>query len=328
METGMTIRTTFDNGGFRVIFQDQTVSPYSLYTYRVFAKKINDPPSTIECGKTDDVCGDPSMKISALTLVAEASGGTPGAPVNVRWGLVLSTPKAVRLMWDPPTNTGGSAITGYRIETATRHNEEGVRVIETNSTDTTYDDRSSKQNGRFYFYKVIAINSQGAGVASELLTAQWTHHPRPGVTVHTRPARTGTSAAAVITNGATDSTIAVTWTDGAAATRQCHTDYTLVYGYKDTWDGSYVYELPPPTVTVDTTAIVIANTWRIMSNAGPYARRIPIHSDRVWEAWTGDGQEATAGKELLDWAVKVYCGHPTESDSVEIAEALPTIAGG
>ena len=74
----------------RVIFQDQTVSPYTLYTYRVFAKSISDPPNTIECGKTDDMCGDPSMKVSALTLVAEASGGTPGAPVNVRWGLVLS----------------------------------------------------------------------------------------------------------------------------------------------------------------------------------------------------------------------------------------------
>ena len=345
--SGDDIRTTFDSGGFRFIFQDHTVSPYSLYTYRVFAKKINDPPSTIECGKTDDVCGESSMKISALTLVAEASGGTPGAPVNVRWGLVLSSPKAVRLMWDPPTNTGGSAITGYRITKFVFGTEDGEpRVTDTGSTATTYDDtdlnddRSSTNSeghedasgidpdGTYYFYKVIAINSQGPGVASELLTAQWTHHPRPGVTVHTRPARTGTtSAEAEITNGATDSTIAVTWTDGAAATRQCHTDYTLVYGYKDTWDGSYVYELPPPTVTVDTTAIVIANTWRIMSNAGPYARRIGIHSDRVWEAWAGDTQEASAGKELLDWSVKVYCGHPTESDSVEIAEALPTISG-
>ena len=127
-------------------------------------------------------------------------------------------------------------------------------------------------------------------MASELLTAQWTHHPRPGVTVHTRPARlVATSATAVITNGTTDSTVAVTWEDGAAATRQCHTDYTLVYGYKDAWTGPYVYELPPPTVTVDTTAIVIANTWRIMSNAGPYARRIPVHSDRVWEEWTAEG---------------------------------------
>ncbi len=344
--SGDDIRTTFDSGGFRFIFQDHTVSPYSLYTYRVFAKKINDPPSTIECGKTDDVCGESSMKISALTLVAEASGGTPGAPVNVRWGLVLSSPKAVRLMWDPPTNTGGSAITGYRITKFVFGTEDGEpRVTDTGSTATTYDDtdlnddRSSTNSeghedasgidpdGTYYFYKVIAINSQGAGVASELLTAQWTHHPRPGVTVHTRAPRTGTSAAATITNGATDSTVAVTWIDGLPATRQCHTDYTLVYGYKDTREGSYVYELPPPTITVDTTAIVIANTWRIMSNAGPYARFIPVHSDRVWEAWTEDGQEATAGKELLDWAVKVYCGHPTESDSVEIAEALPTISG-
>ena len=325
--SGDDIRTTFDSGGYRFIFQDHTVSPYSLYTYRVFAKKISDPPSTIQCGELNHTCSGASMKISALTLVAEASGGTPGAPVNVRYGLVLSSPKAVRIMWDPPANTGASAIIGYQIETATRDNEEGVRVIETNSTDTTYDDRSPKQNGRFYFYKVIAINSQGAGVASELLTAQWTHNPRPGVTVHTRPARVGTMATAVITNGDTDSTVAVTWVDGAAATRQCHTDYTLVYGYKDTREGSYVYELPPPTITVDTTAIVFANTWRIMSNAGPYARRIPVHSDRVWEAWTEDDQPAVAGKEILDWAVKVYCGHPTESDSVEIGEAEPTIAG-
>ena len=78
-------------------------------------------------------------------------------------------------------------------------------MIETgNSTATTYDDRDLNEDrsstnaaghstpgidpdGRLYFYKVTAINSQGAGVASELLTAQWTHRPRPGVNrSHTR----------------------------------------------------------------------------------------------------------------------------------------------
>ena len=224
------------------------------------------------------------MKISALTLVAEASGGTPGAPVNVRYGLVLSSPKAVRIMWDPPANTGGSAIIGYQIEKATRDNEEGVRVIETNSTATTYDDRSLSEDGitgtsidkdgTFYFYKVIAINSQGAGVASALLTARWTHHPRPSVTVHTRAARPGTATAA-ITNGATDSTWVVTWVDGAAATRQCHTDYTLIFGYRTSATGTvYTYEFPPPTVTVDSPAIVISK-----SVENPDHRR-PVPSNR------------------------------------------------
>ena len=146
--SGDEYRTAFDNGGFRVIFQDQTVSPYTLYTYRVFAKGSSDP-STIQCGETDHTCGEPSRKISALTLVAEASGGTPGAPVNVRYGLVLSSPKAVRIMWDPPTNTGGSAITGYRIEKSVFKSEDGEpRVIDTNSTATTYDDRSLNPQGR------------------------------------------------------------------------------------------------------------------------------------------------------------------------------------
>ena len=262
--SGDEYRTTFDNGGFRVIFQDQTVSPYTLYTYRVFAKSSSDP-STIQCGETNHTCGAPSMKISALTLVAEASGGTPGAPVNVRYGLVLSSPKAVRIMWDPPTNTGGSAITGYRIEKSVfGDNEDGEpRVIDTNSTATTYDDRSLNEDrsstnaaghstpsidpdGTFYFYKVTAINSQGAGVASALLTARWTHHPRPSVTVHTRAARPGTATAA-ITNGATDSTVG----RHVGRWRHCHT--AVPYGLQpdlrvqDKRDGRRVHVRVPPT---------------------------------------------------------------------------------
>ena len=105
-------------------------------------------------------------------------------------------------------------------------------------------------DGTFYFYKVTAINSQGAGVASALLTARWTHHPRPSVTVHTRAARPGTATAA-ITNGATDSTWVVTWVDGPAAT--CRYRTAVPYGLQpdlrvqDKRGGRRVHVRVPPT---------------------------------------------------------------------------------
>ena len=99
------------------------------------------------------------------------------------------------------------------------------------------------------------------------------------------------TATAAITNGATDSTWVVTWVDGPAATsgtvRQCHTDYNLIFGYRTSAAGTvYTYEFPPPTVTVDSPAIVISNLWKTLTTAGPYHRTATVTSNYVWEAWT------------------------------------------
>ena len=109
--------------------------------------------------------------------------------------------------------------------------------------------------------------------------------------------------------------------------RQCHTDYNLIFGYRTSaTDTTYTYEFPPPTVTVYSPAIVISNLWKTLTTAGPYHRTATVTSNYVWETWATDDQVASEGKELLDWAVKVYCGHPAESDHVEIAEAVPSLS--
>ena len=76
----------------------------------------------------------------------------------------------IALAWTPPENNGGRDITGYRIEVS----PDGVddwTVLEddTESTDTTYDHATGLTAGTTRYYRVSAINSIGAGTASDVV---------------------------------------------------------------------------------------------------------------------------------------------------------------
>ena len=78
--------------------------------------------------------------------------------------LVHSTPTASSLVltWEAPTATGGSDITGYELEIWSG----GRWVDETTLGNVlTYTDMSLAA-GTTYYYRVRAINSQGAGLWS------------------------------------------------------------------------------------------------------------------------------------------------------------------
>ena len=90
--------------------------------------------------------------------------GAPAAPTNLTAQSMGST--QIKLSWTPPSKTGGSDITGYKIEVSTDGGMNyTVLVADTESTDTSYVHRGLS-SGDTRHYQVSAINDIGTSSAS------------------------------------------------------------------------------------------------------------------------------------------------------------------
>ena len=93
------------------------------------------------------------------------ASSTPGAPTAL--GAVAGDGQVV-LSWAAPSSDGGSQITGYTVYRGTAPNPTGV--LTTTPVQTTFTD-TTPQNGTTYYYKVAAVNANGAGVKSNEASA-------------------------------------------------------------------------------------------------------------------------------------------------------------
>ena len=102
----------------------------------------------------------------------------PDAPTNLHAKDVSAT--EIGLSWRAPAYTGGGDITGYRIEVSTTGTGGWSDLVaDTGSTSTTYS--HTVPSGATRHYRVSAINSTGAGTASDVASASAMNTP-PGVT--------------------------------------------------------------------------------------------------------------------------------------------------
>lgn len=93
----------------------------------------------------------------------------PSAPTGLTATAVSSS--QINLSWNPPSNNGGSPITGYKIYRGTTSGGEGATPVATVSGSTlTYTD-SGLTNGQTYYYTVKAVNSVGTSAASNEASA-------------------------------------------------------------------------------------------------------------------------------------------------------------
>ena len=128
-------------------------------------------------------------RATSYTDTGLSPGTVPGAPRSLR-----VSPNGLRgsnellLIWTPPASTGGSPITGYRIErAATRVGPWRILVPSTGSgacIRCTYTDRSLSPNTT-WFYRVRALNAQGQGAPSNVDDATTLAAP-PGPPQHVR----------------------------------------------------------------------------------------------------------------------------------------------
>ena len=133
---------------------------------------------TVTVGYTDPSAGDDAAAVQdddgndaatfASLAVANGSDVDPTAPARPT-GLVAEAGGDTRigLAWRAPCNTGGRAITGYRIERSAddgNGNSDGnweEVVADTGSTDVAYSD-TGRDRGTRYHYRVSARNAPGA----------------------------------------------------------------------------------------------------------------------------------------------------------------------
>ena len=102
---------------------------------------------------------------SAVTITVSSPAGVPGAPT----GLVATADGEtdIDLSWTAPSDDGGANITGYRIEVSTNGSNWSDLEANTNLTATSYSHSGLTASSTMH-YRVSAINSQGAGAASNV----------------------------------------------------------------------------------------------------------------------------------------------------------------
>ena len=109
--------------------------------------------------------GDWSVAGTGRTTATSA----PGAPTGLT--ATASGATQIDLSWSAPASTGGSAITGYKIEVSANGTSGWTdQVADTNSTATTYA-HTGLAAGDTRHYRVSAINTNGAGTASNVANA-------------------------------------------------------------------------------------------------------------------------------------------------------------
>lgn len=139
--TGSTV-TTYSNVG---------LAASTSYTYRISA--INSIGTSVPSGTA-------SATTSSTTTVPTVSQ----PPIGLAASVVSSS--QINLSWTTPSNNGGSAITGYKIDRSINGGSSwGTLVSNTGSTTTTYSNTALVSNTA-YAYRVSAINSVGTSAVS------------------------------------------------------------------------------------------------------------------------------------------------------------------
>ena len=97
----------------------------------------------------------------ATTGTTKREGRVPGAPTGLR--ATKDGANAIDLRWTAPTDTGTSAISGYKIQYSNDGTTGWTNLeVNTNSTSTSYTDSPLQPNTTRH-YRVAAINATGTG---------------------------------------------------------------------------------------------------------------------------------------------------------------------
>jgi titin len=85
----------------------------------------------------------------------------PGAPGTLSLSAGSPNTTVINLSWSAPSDNGGGTVSGYKIQKKTTGSWSNV-VADTGSTSTTYS-ATGLTEGTTYYFRVAAINGQGAG---------------------------------------------------------------------------------------------------------------------------------------------------------------------
>ena len=155
--------------------------------------------------------------------VDSATTGTtvPGAPTGLT--ATASGTTAINLSWSAPASTGGSAITGYKIEVSSNGGSSWTNLVANTSNTTTTYAHTGLTAGDTRHYRVSAINTQGTGTPSNVDSAT-TATTVPGAPTGLSATASGTTAIN-LSWSAPGSTGGSSWTNLVANTGNANTTY-------------------------------------------------------------------------------------------------------
>ena len=162
--------------------------PTDSGTYPIASYVVRSQPDGLNCSTTSTSCtvtGLTNGTAYTFTVTASSPAGAgpasaasapvtprtvPGAPVSV-----AATPgiDQATISWSPPTDDGGSAITGYRVTTVPA--SRGCQTLATTCTLTDLD------AGQEYVVTVVAVNATGESAPSQPVTV--TPRERPVILI-------------------------------------------------------------------------------------------------------------------------------------------------
>ena len=112
-----------------------------------------------------DLSNNCSTGISVNVQRASPEVTKPSAPTGLT--ATANGQTQIDLSWTEPSDDGGATITGYKIEVSTDGSNWSDLVADTKSTSTSYS-HTGLAAGSTRHYRVSAINSEGAGTASNV----------------------------------------------------------------------------------------------------------------------------------------------------------------
>ena len=170
---------------------------------------------THSAASTDSNYGGITIGSVVVTVADNDSLTAPGAPTGL--AATANGPSRIDLAWTAPVNTGGSAITGYKIEVSPDGSSWSDLDTDTESTDTAYA-HMGLDPATTRHYRVSAINAVGTSDASDSddTTTASTNTAATGAPTITGTAQVGQTLTAVTTgildaDGLTSPTYTYQW---------------------------------------------------------------------------------------------------------------------
>ena len=118
----------------------------------------------VDAGDSNGASGA-SEDLFKVTVSEAETADKPGAPIGLT--ATADGQTEIDLSWTEPSDDGGATITGYKIEVSTDGSNWSDLVADTKSTSTSYS-HTGLEAGSTRHYRVSAINSEGAGTASNV----------------------------------------------------------------------------------------------------------------------------------------------------------------
>lgn len=251
----------------------------------------------------------PSTGVSASVVTTNPVTSGPGSPTgltatNVGSGRSYNDGR-IDLSWTAPSNNGGSAITGYRIERSTDGSTFSVLVANTGSTSTSYSN-TGLTSGQIYYYRVYAINSGGTGSVSNTANATATTIPQaPTIGTASRVSNTQASIGFTLNNNggaavtslivASSPTVSLSYSGTSSPVTVTGT-FTLNQGYTFTvravnTNGSSFTSASSNQITINQAAVPTAPTNLQRSTGSGFSKTF------TWSAPTSNGGSAITGYE-------------------------------